>query len=108
MSLAHWAGKAGKTWRLGIGLFLGRGPGKPRDLTVKLSAFEGEPCVLDQLVLLRPSDDTAITGKSKAAWGGATGAGPGVRLEPFDLGSFAVLYAFPRWLTSISESQEQG
>ena len=30
LSLAHWAGKAGKTWRLGIGLFLGRGPGKPR------------------------------------------------------------------------------
>jgi hypothetical protein len=108
MSLAHWAGKAGKTWRLGLGLFLGRGPGKPRDLTVKLSAFEGEPCVIDQLVLLRPSDDTAITGKSKTLWDEAVGQGRGVRLEPFDLGHFAMLYAFPRWLTSISESQEQG
>jgi hypothetical protein len=69
ISLAHWAGKAGKTWRLGIGLFLGRGPGKPRDLAVKLAAFDGEPCVLDQLILLRPSDDVAITGKSKTLWG---------------------------------------
>jgi len=108
MSLAHWAGKAGKTWRLGIGLFLGRGPGKPRDLTVKLSAFDGEPCVLDQLVLLRPSDDTAITGKSKTLWDEATGKGQHARLEPFDLSHFAVLSAFPRWLTSVSEAQEPG
>ncbi|MFT3881907.1 MAG: hypothetical protein QM703_19915 [Gemmatales bacterium] len=106
LSLAHWAGKAGKTWRLGIGLFLGRGPGKPRDLAVKLNAFDGEPCVLDQLILLRPSDDTSITGKSKTLWDEAAGKGQLCRLESLDLDRFAWLYAFPRWLSAITESQE--
>lgn len=106
VSLAHWAGKAGKTWRLGIGLFLGRGPGKPRDLAVKLNAFEGEPCVLDQLILLRPSDDTAITGKSKTLWDEAAGQGRICRLEPLDLERFAWLYAFPRWMSAVTENQE--
>lgn len=106
ISLAHWAGKAGKTWRLGIGLFLGRGPGKPRDLAVKLASFEGEPCVLDQLILLRPSDDVAITGKSKTLWDEATNQGRICRLEALDLDRFAWLYAFPRWLSAISENQE--
>lgn len=106
LSLAHWAGKAGKTWRLGIGLFLGRGPGKPRDLAVKLGAFEGEPGVLDQLVLLRPSDDTAITGKSKTLWDEASGKGHLCRLESLDLDRFAWLYAFPRWLSAMNEAGE--
>jgi hypothetical protein len=104
ISLAHWAGKAGKTWRLGIGLFLGRGPGKPRDLAVKLTSFDGEPCVLDQLVLLRPSDDTAITGKSKTLWDEAAGKGHGCRLESLDLDRFAWLYAFPRWMMALAEN----
>jgi hypothetical protein len=107
MSLAHWAGKAGKTWRLGIGLFLGRGPGKPRDLAVKLSAFNGEPSVIDQLILLRPSDDVAITGKSKSLWAEAETKGQHMRIEALDLGSFAMLYAFPRFLTALTESQEE-
>ena len=106
LSLAHWAGKAGKTWRLGIGLFLGRGPGKPRDLAVKLNAFDGEPCVLDQLILLRPSDDTSITGKSKTLWDEAAGKGQLCRLESLDLDRFAWLYAFPRWLSAVTESQD--
>lgn len=106
ISLAHWAGKAGKTWRLGIGLFLGRGPGKPRDLAVKLAAFDGEPCVLDQLILLRPSDDVAITGKSKTLWDEASSQGRICRVEALDLDRFAWLYAFPRWLSMISENQE--
>lgn len=105
LSLAHWAGKAGKTWRLGIGLFLGRGPGKPRDLAVKLSGFEGEPCVMDQLVLLRPSDDTAITGKSKTLWDEAAGQGRVCRIESLDLDRFAWLYAFPRWMSALTEGQ---
>ncbi|HMO36642.1 MAG TPA: hypothetical protein PKA06_11420, partial [Gemmatales bacterium] len=106
VSLAHWAGKAGKTWRLGIGLFLGRGPGKPRDLAVKLAAFDGEPCVLDQLILLRPSDDVAITGKSKTLWDEATNRGRVCRLEALDLDRFAWLYAFPRWLSTIHENHD--
>lgn len=106
LSLAHWAGKAGKTWRLGIGLFLGRGPGKPRDMAVKMNSFEGEPCVLDQLILLRPSDDTAITGKSKTLWDEAATQGRVCRLESLDLDRFAWLYAFPRWLTAVTEAME--
>lgn len=106
VSLAHWAGKAGKTWRLGIGLFLGRGPGKPRDLAVKLTAFDGDPVVLDQLVLLRPSDDIAITGKSKTLWDEAAGQGRICRVEALDLDRFAWLYAFPRWMSAIVENQD--
>lgn len=105
ISIIHWAGKAGKTWRLGIGLFLGRGPGKPRDLAVKLSAFDDEPCVIDQLILLRPSDDTSITGKSKTLWDESASRGRICRLESLDLERFAWLYAFPRWQSALADAQ---
>jgi hypothetical protein len=105
ISIIHWAGKAGKTWRLGIGLFLGRGPGKPRDLAVKLSAFDDEPCVIDQLILLRPSDDTSITGKSKTLWDESASKGRIIRLESLDLERFAWLYAFPRWQSALADAQ---
>lgn len=108
MTIAHWAGKDGHPWRLGLGLFLGRGPGKPKDLQAKLTSFEGEPCVIDQLILLRPSDDTTLTGKSKTLWEEAEKNGRTLRLESLDLDGFAVLYGFPRWLTAVTESLAEG
>ncbi len=45
MTIAHWVCKDGQPWKVGIGLFLGRGPAKPRDLGTKLSALDVEPSV---------------------------------------------------------------
>src|SRR5262249_9990865 len=54
VTIAHWVCKDGQPWKVGVGLFLGRGPAKPKDLGIKLSALEAEPAVLDHLILLRP------------------------------------------------------
>jgi hypothetical protein len=108
LTLAHWVGGDGKPWRAGIGLFLGRGPGKPKDLQVKLTAFDGEPPVLDHLILLRPADDTLLTGKSKSLWDEALRNGRQLRLEPLSLDECAVLYGFPRWLAALTESLPEG
>ena len=43
LTIAHWACKDGQPWKVGIGLFLGRGPGKPKDLEIKLAALEANP-----------------------------------------------------------------
>ena len=40
LSIAHWVCKDGQPWKVGVGLFLGRGAGKPRDLEIKLGALE--------------------------------------------------------------------
>ena len=53
---------------LGIGLFLARGNGKPRDLEIKLTALEMTPQAIDYLILLRHDDDISLTGKSKTIW----------------------------------------
>jgi hypothetical protein len=108
LTLAHWACKDGPPWRVGVGLYLGRGPGKPKDLQVKLTAFQGEPPVIDHLILLRPADDTVLSGKTKALWEEATQSGKALRLEPVDLDEFAVLYGFPRWLAAVTESLPAG
>ncbi len=108
LSIAHWACKDGQPWRVGVGLFLGRGPGKPKDLQIKLSALEGEPPIVDQLILLRPADDTNLSGKSKALWDETERQGKQLRLEPVDLSEFAALYGFPRWLTAVTESLPEG
>ena len=108
LTLAHWTGKEGQPWNVGVGLFLGRGPGKPKDLEIKLTAFEGEPPVLDHLILLRPADDTLLTGKSKTLWDESIANGKHLRLEPLSLEQLAVLYAFPRWLTAVTESLPEG
>jgi hypothetical protein len=97
-----------KPVRVGVGLFLGRGPGKPKDLQIKLTAFDGEPPVLDELILLRPADDTQLTGKSKALWDEAAHAGKKACLKPLGLDECAVLYAFPRWLAALTESLPEG
>ena len=104
LTIAHWAAKDQTPERFGIGLFLGRGPGKPKDLQVKLSSLAIDPPVVDQLVLLRPADDTSLTGKSKTLWEEAAHAGKVCRLESLSLDDFAILYAFPRWLTSVTEA----
>ena len=43
ITIAHWVCKDGQPWKVGIGLFLGRGPAKPKDLEIKLASMEAEP-----------------------------------------------------------------
>ncbi len=76
LSIGHWVCKGGQPWKVGVGLFLGRGPAKPRDLQTKLAALEVEPAVIDHLILLRPEDDLGLSGKSKSAWQEAGSARP--------------------------------
>ena len=60
VTIAHWACKDGQPWKVGLGLFLGRGPGKPKDLEIKLAAMAAEPPVIDHLILLRPEEFDVI------------------------------------------------
>ncbi len=108
LTIAHWVCKDGQPWKVGIGLFLGRGPAKPKDLGTKLAALEAEPCVVDYLILLRPEDDLALSGKSKTLWQDAERRGRHIRLEPVALEAFATLYAFPRLLASLTEALPEG
>ena len=108
LSIAHWVCRDGQPWKVGIGLFLGRGPGKPKDLEIKLATMEAEPSVLDHLILLRPEDDLSLTGKSKAMWQEAARRGRHARLEPMSLDDLAVLYGFPRWLAAVTEALPDG
>src|SRR5476649_2751064 len=89
------------SWKVGIGLFLGRGAGKPKDLEIKLASLEATPQVIDHLILLRPEDDLVLTGKSKTIWQEAERRGWHARLEPANLDNFAILYGLPRWLTAL-------
>jgi hypothetical protein len=108
ISIAHWTCKDGQPWKVGIGLFLGKAGGKPRDLEIKLSVMEQEPAVVDVLILLRPEDDLSLTGKSKQMWQDAEKRGRHARVEPVDLEHFATLYSFPRWVTALTEAMPQG
>jgi hypothetical protein len=108
LSLAHWVCRGGQPWKVGVGLFLAKGAAKPRDLQTKLVSLEVEPAVLDHLILLRPEEDLALSGKSKAIWQEAEKRGRHTRLEPVSLDAFAVLYAFPRIVTSLTESLPEG
>jgi hypothetical protein len=108
MTIAHWVCKDGQPWKVGIGLFLGRGPAKPRDLSTKLAALEVEPSVIDHLILLRPEDDLTLSGKSKALWQEAERRGRHARLEPVSLDGFAALSALPRFVASLTESLPEG
>jgi hypothetical protein len=108
MSIAHWVCKDGQPWKVGVGLFLGRGAGKPRDLEIKLAALDMTPSVIDHLILLRHDDDIALTGKSKTIWQEFERKGLHARLEPLRLDHFTVLYAFPRWLAALNESLPPG
>lgn len=108
LSLAHWVCRGGQPWKVGIGLFLAKAAAKPRDLQTKLGVFEVEPVVVDHLILLRPEDDLAITGKSKTLWQEAEKRGRQARLEPVSLEAFSILYAFPRIVSSLTESLAEG
>jgi hypothetical protein len=108
VTIAHWACKDSQPWKVGIGLFLGKAAGKPRDLEIKLSVMESEPAVIDHLILLRPEDDLSLTGKSKQMWQDAEKRGRHARLEPVDLDGFATLYSFPRWLATLTEALPGG
>lgn len=108
MSIAHWVCKDGQPWKVGIGLFLGRGAGKPRDLEIKLASLDMTPQVIDHLILLRPEDDVVLTGKSKTIWQESERKGLHARLEPTPIEHFTMLYAFPRWLAALNESLPPG
>ena len=108
LAIAHWVCKDGQPWKVGIGLFLGRGPAKPRDLGAKLAALEAEPAVIDHLILLRPEDDLSLTGKSKTLWQGAEKHGRHARLEAVTAEAFALLSSLPRWLTALTETLPAG
>ena len=108
VTIGHWVCKDGQPWKVGVGLFLGRGPGKPKDLETKLSALESEPPIIDHLILLRPEDDLALSGKSKTVWQEAKRRGRHARLEAVSPDGFAVLYGFPRWLAAATESLPEG
>ena len=108
VTLAHWACKDGQPWKVGVGLFLSRGAGKPKDLEVKLGAMDTRPAVVDHLILLRPEDDLGMTGKSKTLWAEAERAGKHARLEPAALDGLAQLYSFPRWIAAVREALPEG
>jgi hypothetical protein len=108
LTIAHWVCKDGQPWKVGVGLFLGRGPAKPKDLGTKLSALEAEPAVVDHLILMRPEDDLGLSGKSKALWQDAERRGRHARLEPVSLDAFATLYAFPRLIAALQEALPEG
>lgn len=108
ITIAHWACRDGQPWKVGIGLFMARGAGKPRDLETKLSVQMVDPPVVDHLILLRPDDDIALTGKSKTAWQAVEKQGKHARLEAAPLDSFATLYGFSRWLAALHESLPAG
>lgn len=108
ISIGHWVCREGQPWKVGVGLFLGRGVAKPKDLGIKLAAFDAEPPVVDHLILLRPEDDLALSGKSKSLWQDSEKKGRHARLEAVSLNSFAVLYAFPRWLSTLTEAGSAG
>ncbi len=108
IAITHWVCRDGQPWKVGVGLFLGRGAGKPRDLEIKLSALDLEPQMIDHLILLRPHDDVVLSGKSKTIWQDAERKGSRSRLEPVQLEHFAALYGFPRWLTVLGEALPPG
>jgi hypothetical protein len=108
LTIAHWVCKDGQPWKVGIGLFLGRGSAKPRDLQTKLAALDLEPSVIDHLILMRPEDDFSLSGKSKTLWVEAERRGRHPRLEPVSLDGFATLYAFPRLMAALTETLPDG
>ncbi|MCI0704144.1 MAG: hypothetical protein L0241_24060 [Planctomycetia bacterium] len=108
VTIAHWACKDGQPWKVGIGLFLARGAGKPKDLEVKLAVMNTEPTMVDHLILLRPEDDITVTGKSKTLLQEAERRGKHARLEAVSLDGFAQLYAFPRWIAAVREALPEG
>lgn len=108
LTIIEWQGTtATGVQRVGIGLWLGRGVGKPRDLETKLAIFQQPSAPVDHLILLRPADDARLSGRTQAAWDSVTKPGRVLRLEPVDVDVFAKLYAFPRWIQQVHESYQE-
>lgn len=108
LTLAHWVCRDAQPWKVGLGLFLGKGQAKSRDIAVKLSAWEVEPAVIDHLILLRPEEDLVLTGKGKQLWQEMEKKGRHSRMEPLSLDGCATLYAFPRVLATLTEGLMDG
>ena len=108
ISIAHWACKDGQPWKVGVGLFLAKSAGKPRDLEIKLASMDAEPPVIDHLILMRPEDDLSLTGKSKTVWQEAEKNGKHARLEPMTIEALGMLYSFPRWIAAMKEALPEG
>ncbi len=108
LAVIEWTGPDGAATRVGAGLWLGRGVGKPRDLDAKLGVFARSPCPIDHLILFRPADDARLTGRSQTSWEAATAAGHSVRLETVGLDVFAKIAAFPRWYQQVQEAFPDG
>lgn len=105
VSIGHWACQGGKPWRVGVGLFLGRGQGKPKDLITKFQCLHFDPAVVDHLILLRPEDDMILQGKSKQIWQEMEKDGHGLRLEPLGKQNIHLMYALPRIIATASEAR---
>jgi hypothetical protein len=108
LTVIEWSNGSNEVRRIGIGLWLGRGVGKPRDLEVKLSVFSQPQPPIDHLILFRPSDDARLSGRSQTAWDSAVAAGHSLRLESVDLDVFAKLHAFPRWMQQVQDAYPEG
>jgi hypothetical protein len=103
LAVIQWCHRDGSEKRAAVGLWLGRGVGKPRDLETKLVILNA-PHHVDSLILLRPDDDTRLSGKSLVAWKQATTEPGKVRVEPISLDELSRLYAFPRWMQQAHDS----
>jgi hypothetical protein len=77
-------------------------------LQIKLGVFDTQPPVIDHLIMLRPADDTVLSGKSKTMWDLANQKGNHARLEPVRIDEYAMLYAFPRWIAALHEALPEG
>jgi len=108
LTVLDWQNDAGDVRHLGVGLWLGRGVGKPRDLEAKLAVFKKEPRVVDHLILFRPNDDLRLSGRSQTLWDEAMAQRFGLRLEGVDLDALAKLYAFPAWMQQLQDSFPNG
>jgi hypothetical protein len=103
LTLLEWATSTNERQTVAIGLWLGRGVGKPKDLETKLCVFDGDSKV-DHLILFRPADDSRVSGRSQTVWDEALGRGMSLRLETVDLNALARLHAFPRWLQQLQDT----
>jgi len=104
LTTLEWKNDSGDTKTLGVGLWLGRGVGKPRDLEAKLAVFQKQPAVVDHLILFRPSDDVRLSGRSQTLWDEAVAKGCSLRLEAVELDALAKLHVFPAWMQQLQDS----
>jgi hypothetical protein len=108
LTVLEWRNEADEVRNLGVGLWLGRGVGKPRDLEAKLAVFKKAPPICDHLILFRPNDDLRLSGRSQTLWDEALAHGCSLRLEGVDIDALAKLHAFPAWMQLLQDSYPNG